>query len=278
MILVGHDGRQEPLSREDLPGDPGIDLFRVEGPVERGELSLLSPYFQAVEWLKARGIEYDWLVYLSGQDYPVRPLAASEARILASGADGFLRWWLAFAAENPWGRRRQGVLRYAFQYRKVGRPWDRFVSWLRFVNGLQSLLHIQTTYGVRIGVRSRRTPFHERYACYAGTQWTTLRRVCAEFVLETLRDRPQLAAYYSRTICSDESLVQTILVNAGKFRLINDNFRFVDVAGTRTGRPRTLRASDFERLVRGDYQFARKFDERVDGEILDRLDEVLFAR
>lgn len=277
LILVGHDGRREALRRTDLPAGTEIDLFAVAGPVERGELSLLAPYLQAIEHLKQHDAEYEWLVYLSGQDYPIRPLAQSERRIVDAGVDGFLRWWPAFAPENPWGRRRQGVFRYGFQYRRIGRPWDRGVAWLRFVNRLQSLVHVHTTYGVRVGIRARRTPFHERFDCFAGTQWTTLRRECAEFLAESVRDQPFLSDYYSRTICADESFVQTILVNARRFRLINDNLRFVDVAGSRTGSPRTLRDGDFQRLMRSDCQFARKFDSAVDGGILDRLDRVIFA-
>jgi len=276
QVLVGHDGRGAALTRAELPDLPGVDLFTVRGPVERGELSLLSPYFQAIERLADAAIDYDWLVYLSSQDYPTRPLAESESRLVASERDGFLLWWDAFAPETPWGRKRQGRRRYGYRYYRPPAAAAFVLRPLKLLNGIQSLIHVQPTYGLRVGVR-RRTPFRDGFVCYAGTQWTTLRRPCVDFLAGAMQRERALIDYYARTICPDESLVQTLLVNSGSFRLENDSLRFVDMAGTRDGSPRCLRPDDFERLVSGPYQFARKFDAATGATLLDRLDAYLFA-
>jgi hypothetical protein len=277
-VVVGHDARRVALERRDLPDLPGIDLFAVRGPVERGELSLLAPYFQAIDRLAERGVDYDWLVYLSAQDYPVRSLFESERALTASKRDGYLLWWEAFSPENPWGRKHTGRVRYLFRYRRLADRWAPWLRPLRFVNGWQSLVHLHFTYGPRVGLRARRPPFRDGFVCYAGTQWTTLRRRAVERLVATLRDRPELAAYYERTICSDESLVPTILVNDGGLDLANDSLRYVDMRGSRTGSPRTLGVDDFAELTSGRYQFARKFDPAADAAILDRLDDYLFGR
>src|SRR5205809_524685 len=73
-ILIGHDASGSPLARDDVDAVEGVDLFHFPGPAERGELSLLEPYFLALDHLASRRVEFDWLIYLSGQDYPVRPL------------------------------------------------------------------------------------------------------------------------------------------------------------------------------------------------------------
>lgn len=276
-VLVGHDGRNCELSRRDLPELPGVDLFTVQGPVERGELSLLAPYFQAIEKLTRDGVEYEWLVYLSGQDYPTQPLASLEQRLEGSERDGFFRFWEAFREDNPWGRKRQGRIRYGFRYVRPSARLAPLLAPLKLLNGVQSLVHVQSTYGPHVGTRRFRSPFSLRFVCYAGTQWTMLRRSVVEYLAETVRARPDLLAYYARTICSDESLVQTILVNAGRFRLENDSLRFVDMAGTRDGSPRTLTVADLPHLISGEHHIARKFDPAVDGEVLDRLDDYLFA-
>lgn len=275
-VLVGHDARFTPLTRGELPELPGVDLFTVRGPVERGELTLLAPYFQAIEKLARDGVDYDWLVYLSGQDYPTQPLAAAERLLAASERDGFLLWWEAFRPDNPWGRRRQGRFRYAYRYVRVN---ERYAPWLRLlrrVSPLRSLLHVHLTYGPHLGLRRLRTPFRDGFVCYAGTQWTTLRRPCVDFLAEAVKRERDLVDYYRRTICADESLVQTILINSGRFRFENDSLRFVDMAGTRNGSPRTLTVADLPRLTAGDAMFARKFDTAVDSAVLDRLDEHLF--
>lgn len=275
-VLVGHDGRRAALERSDLPDLPGVDLFAVRGPVERGELSLLAPYFQAIDRLAETGVDYDWLTYLSSQDYPTRPLAESERFLAESGRDGFLLWWDAFRPDNPWGRKRQGRLRYGYRYFRPPATAAFLLRPLKLLNGVQPLVHVQPTYGLRVGIR-RRTPFHPGFVCYAGAQWTTLSRSCVEYVAKAVKRERALVDYYARTICADESLVQTLLVNAGQFRLENDSLRFVGMAGKRDGSPRCLTAADFDTLVSGRYHFARKFDTAVDAPILDHLDDHLFS-
>ena len=85
----------------------------------------------------------------------------------------------------------------------------------------------------------------------------------------------ELIDYYRRTVCPDESLVQTLLVNAGRFRLCNDNLRYADTRGSRDGRPRLLGVADLPLLTAGAYHFARKFDLAYDARVLDLLDERL---
>ncbi|HEX4951963.1 MAG TPA: beta-1,6-N-acetylglucosaminyltransferase [Thermoanaerobaculia bacterium] len=275
IVLVAHDQTGCALTAQSLPGPAEVHYLPVAGPMRRGYFSLLDPYLQGVAWLRREGLDYDWLVYLSGQDYPVQPLTRSEALLASAECDGFLRYWPALGTGGPWRRRRQGLLRYYFQYRDAP-PWS--APWLRLLkglNGLQSQFHVQLVYGLRVGRRARHTPFDHGRVCYAGWQWTTLRRACAEHVLETVESEPELVAYYRRTICPDESLVQTILVGSGRFRLTNDNLRYSDTGASRDGRPRLLGVADLGMLISGGYCFARKFDLDYDARVLDLLDERL---
>ena len=43
-----------------------------------------------------------------------------------------------------------------------------------------------------------------------------------------------------RTVAPCEAMVQTVLVNSGRFELCQDNRRYTDFAESRDGRPRTL--------------------------------------
>ncbi len=226
-----------------------------------------------MSWLADHGIAYDWLVYLSAQDYPTRPLRDLEALLAATDADGFLRFWDAANPVNPWGRRRQGVVRYYYQYSDAP-EWARPVlPLLKRGNRFQSLVQCHLTYGPRIGVRSRRLqPFNETFRCYAGTQWTILRRACTEYLAERAHNGDALIQWLRRTVCPDEAVVQTLLVNSGRFRLANDDLRYADMSGSRDGRPRTLTAEDLPHITSGPYYFARKFDAGEDSEALDLLD------
>jgi Core-2/I-Branching enzyme len=272
-ILIGHDEFAGHCSADELRRELDVDVFAAREPAKRGYFSLLEPYLDAVDWLDRHGIAYDWLVYLSAQDYPVQPLRVFEDRLVATDGDGFLRWWDAADPVNPWGRRRQGVVRYYYQYSDAP-VWARpALRALRALNGAQPFVQCHLTYGPRIGVRRlRRQPFDESLRCYAGTQWTVLRRSCAEYVAERVRGGDAVTEWLRRTVCPDEALVQTLLVNSGRFQLVNDDLRYVDMAGSRDGKPRTLTTKDLPVLTGGAYYFARKFDANADSEVLDRLD------
>jgi hypothetical protein len=273
FVLVGHDESAGCCSAEQLRRALGTDVFAVREPARRGYFSLLQPYFEAVEWLGRRGIPYDWLVYLSGQDFPTQPLGRFAAMLAATDRDGFLRFWDAFAPVSPWNRRRQGRCRYAFRYADAPRWAAAGLRLLRRFNGWQSLIHVHLVYGQRIGVRPRTSPFGPGLGCYAGSQWTILRRACAEYAAEEVRRDGELIRWFRSTICPDEAVVQTLLVNSGRFRLQDDHLRYEDFAGSRTGHPRLLTLGDLPALTGGRYFFARKFDLQHDGAVLDRLDE-----
>lgn len=276
LVLVVHDSTGAALDPAELTGLPRVHVLFVPGPAERGRLSLLTPYFQGVARLRELGVDYDWLVYLSAQDYPVLPLARSEALLSRVDCDGFVRFWPALAPDTPWGRPRQGDRRYLYRYCDLPRGSAPLLRLLRPLNEFQSWIHVHLVYGPRLGLR-RRLPLGLGRTLYGGWQWTTLRRACAEFVLDAVSADRELVEFYRRTICPDESLVQTVLVNAGRFRLCNDNLRYADTRGGREGGARLLGTGDLPMLIAGGYHFARKFDLDHDARVLDLLDERLAA-
>lgn len=271
-ILVGHDEFAGHCSADELCRALDVDVFAIREPTRRGYLSILQPYFDAVERLADQGVAYDWLVYLSAQDYPTRPLRDFTALLETSGYDGFLRFWDAAAPANPWGRKNQGVRRYHYQYFDAPRWSAPALPLLRAANGIQSWVHVHRVYGPRVGLRRGGSPFGPALSCYAGTQWTTLKRECAEHVAERVRSDRPLMEWFGRTICPCEAVVQTLLVNSGRFRLQDDDLRYTDFTASRNGSPRTLTAADLPALTGGSHYFARKFDLRQDAAVLDLLD------
>lgn len=271
FVLVGHDGFAAQCTADELARDLDADVFALGEPARRGYFSLLRPYFDAVEWLSRQGTSYDWIVYLSGQDYPVRPLPEFVELLETTDHDGFLRYWNACEPRGAWGtRRRQGQCRYFFQYFDAPSWTLPALRVARLLNRVQSLVHIHLCYGPRVGVRWRRSPFGRRLTCYAGLQWTTLRRSCAEHLLERAHAEPRLMQWFHRTICPDEAVVQTLLLNGCRFELHNDPLRYMDFTGSRDGRPRCLSADDLPLLTSGPYYFARKFER--DAPVLGLLD------
>lgn len=75
---------------------------------------------------------------------------------------------------------------------------------------------------------------------------------------------------------SDESFIQSILVNSQKFKFDNDNKLYFDNHQQPGGHARILTTEDYETLINGNFYFARKFDLDRDAQILDRLDAKIF--
>ena len=279
-LVVGHCPTAPPLDAERLAA---LDVlhFRHARQCHRGYWSLLEPYFMAVELLAERGVDYDWLVYLSGADYPLQPLAKTEAELAASECDGYLTY---FPIDQPFedGRRRQGKVRYGYEYRDLPRamPLLRLLTKLKF-NSVQTWFQLHLTYGPRLGRRRRKVPALRGRTVYRGSQWTTLRRVAVEKVIAAYRGEPELVRYFEGTVCPDEAFVQTVLLGASEragengLRLCNDHRRCVAPFVGKSGHPSVWRLDDGPKLVASGCHFGRKVDPEVDAALIDYLDERL---
>jgi Core-2/I-Branching enzyme len=274
-IVVWHDFAKCPLDPAPLAALPDVHLVPARGRLVRAGFSAQAgPYLDAVEWLEREGIAYDWLVNLTGQDYPVAPLARSEAFLAAARGDGFLRYWDVQSPDNPWPRRK-ARMRYWYRYRRLPDGAASVLRALRFLTKIAPL-HFYLDYGPYVGLRRLRTPFGPGFRCYGGWAFFTLRRAAVLYVREFLAAHPEVEEHYRGTVAPEESLVPTVLVNSGRFDLIDDPLRYIDYsARTRGGSPRTLTVADLPLLASGRYHFARKFDLAVDREVLDRIDREL---
>ncbi|HEX5715771.1 MAG TPA: hypothetical protein VF179_06410 [Thermoanaerobaculia bacterium] len=271
LALVVHDGRTVELDPGPFREISGVEVLVRRDRVARGEWSVLSPLLAGLkELVENPRWSFDWLVYLSGQDYPVRPLPDFEAELATTRYDGFLAWWDVLGKESPW-KPRQGQSRYYPQYRRFPDGARGFLRTVRFL-GKVSPLRFHFTYGPFVGWQSRHTPFEGPVRCYGGWQWWTLSRPAVEHLWQAITSEDRLVRWFHRTVAPCESMVQTVLVNSGRFELCPDNRRYVDFAGNRDGRPRTLTRDDLPRFAAGRFDFARKFEMARDPELLDLID------
>lgn len=272
-VLVVHDARRAELKpRWEWHG---VEVINRRERVERGELSVLSPLLAGLEELLAGRLrwDFDWLVYLSGQDYPVRPLADFEASLAATPHQGFLTHWDVDGADNPW-RPRQARTRYYAQYRRLPDWTLGPLKAARFL-GKATPLRFHLHYGPFVGWQPRHTPFEGGTRCYGGSQWWTLSRPAVEYLWQAVAADDRLVRWFRKTIAPCEALVPTVLVNSGRFDLHPDSRRFVDFEGSRDGRPRTLNENDLPRIAAGRFDFARKFE--MDAGLLDLVDARLLG-
>jgi hypothetical protein len=275
-ILVRHDFEKCALDWAPLADLPDTWLMPATGRLVRADYTCQAqPYLEAIDWLEREGVEYDWLVNLTGQDYPVQPVARIEAFLAETQADGFLRFWDVLSEASPWSRRK-AVARYWYGYRRLPAGAEPVMRAVRFVTKVLPL-HFYLDYGPLLGVRALHTPFHDGFRCHGGWAFFSIRRRAALYVRDFLAAHPEVERHYRRTVAAEESLVPTILANSKDFRLVNDDLRYIDYSRAQKGSPRTLTCADLPELASGRYHFARKFDWSVDREVLDRIDRELLG-
>jgi hypothetical protein len=125
--------------------------------------------------------------------------------------------------------------------------------------------------GIRTTIHTRFSrPLPSWFSLQKGSAWTMLHRsFCEEATRSPLAKR--IARHMRWSFVADELLVQSILMSGPFASTIDrDARRYIDFEeGAR--HPRVLTMRDLPTLQNGRYFFARKFDRRVDGEVIDAL-------
>jgi hypothetical protein len=280
IVLISHDFRATLLSRATFGDDQNVHL--IDGKGGRGDFEIVDGYLAALRWLRDNKIAYDWLTNLSGQDYPVSSLAAFARELIAAKHDGFLHHFDSLIQDpgemGPmrWPPR-HGHDRYLFHYTRLKDALTGTErALLRYprlaLDRFSANYRINTAYGLMIGRRARHNPFTPQFRCYAGSYWHTIRRRCADYLLNFAETKPDVVAYLRRVLIPDECFVQTALANNHRFRFVNDNRRYYDMRGSRRGHPKVLSEEDMTEFLGGRYVFARKFEPADGSDLLDRLD------
>lgn len=111
---------------------------------------------------------------------------------------------------------------------------------------------------------------------YTGANWFSISQDCAKYIVSK-ENKIEKIYKYSRS--GDESFLQTIAFNSQfKNKLYNKNFnndynsikRFID---WKKGKPYIFKAEDYDELINSSCYFARKFDEKVDKQIIEKIIE-----
>lgn len=244
---------------------PGVSFVDPSVPTGWGLFSIVEASLLGIEALFQRADAPDWFVLLSAADYPLVPARVVRETFASAGVDAFVS-----AREVNQASRRSDALNYRryLTYRMPRPGLPQAHGERRFL----SLSHPWLTRWL--------TPFSGDFRCYFGSQWFSANRHAAERLLRFHRERPALAAHYLRqerfrSICPDESYLQTILLNDPALRIHTDNLRYMDWAPG-SPHPHVLTTAHLPAMLASGAHFARKFD-AGSAEVLDLLDRHLDA-
>jgi hypothetical protein len=268
-VVVRHDQHRTRLEREAVE-ERGGHLLEDGIEVEWGQFSYLEVLVGAIEWALER-FDPDWILLLSGQDYPLRPLAATERWLAGAGEDAFLTAaWELPTHRRPEPPAEEFFLRYA--YRHFEPPtWAPRVP--RALRALCYTRELPVGLGNRVGFRRARLPFGPERRCFVSSDWFTLSARAARQVTAAARTDRRLMRHYRRSIIASESFFATVLLNDPELVVSREDRRFMSFAGPGVPHPDVLTGDHLDELLESGMHFARKFDSEVDVEVLDALDE-----
>lgn len=275
QVLINHDFSSSHLDLTSLNHFSEIDIIKRKKPARRCDSSIIEIYLNAIDWLFKHNSDFDWLICLSGQDYPTQPISAIENFLARTEYDGFIPYRDLNLDESTWGKKNRE--RYFAQYIHLPKSsrWLLKKSKIFLMEIEHSIPIIINYYHCYLGIETQPL-FGKNFKYYRGWYWNTLSRKCVEFLVDYLREHPKVLSFYRRTLAPEESLIQTVLVNSGRFNLCNDDKRYRDYPAELNGYGRVLTVEDYSEITNGDFHFARKFDAKQDSKILDMLDAKVF--
>jgi Core-2/I-Branching enzyme len=249
-----------------------------------GHFSIVAATIEGFKEIFSKDVSFDWVILLSGQDYPIKSKIQIEEFLCRNQGKSFMdyfpipqpehinpKWpnsgfdriiyWHFRLFDEPFvfpGKRKLNV----YHWKKYpGQPTlkDRIISkiWFSLVS--------------RFSIRRK---FLQGFKPFAGSQFWGLSKECAEYVYNFIQQNPRSVNYFKYVDIPDEMLYQTILLNSRfKDDIINENLWYIDWENPNPDYPATMEKKDLENLLKSPKLFARKFDMCRDTEILDMLDQ-----
>lgn len=220
---------------------PNSSLLKSENAIWGG-YSLVDAELRAIKELLKKGLNWEFFINLSAQDFPLK----SQTNI-----HNFL--------SNHKGK---DFIKIANQTRVRPDTLHRIEDF--FTESENEV----------ITAPQPKRPFLSNVTPYIGNQWMILSRKFCEFLTYS-PEVDRFKEFYQNTLIADEGFFQTVIMNTSyKTVIINDDKRAIDWVpmGTIKLRPRDFISQDANFLMASEDLFARKFDETVDGNILNLLE------
>jgi hypothetical protein len=212
-----------------------------------GDFGHVRATIKGIDELFNGNIPFDYVILLTGQDYPLKSNVQIEEFFKEHEGKSFIEYFPLPSAywEN-------GGL-------------ERIKYWH---------FHVLNRY---FKLRVNRT-FPKGFRPYGGSSYWCLPRVCIEYMHKFIQQNPGFVDFFKRVEAPDEIFFQTIILNS-PFRdtTVNDNLRYIDWKEPNGASPSILCKYDFTRIAKSHKLFARKFDPSVDADILDMIDRQLLA-
>lgn len=195
---------------------------------------------------------YEYYHLISGVDLPLKTQAEIHSFFNKVFPSNFIRF---DSIVNQTGSFYSRINTFHFLQDYIGRNSGLWIAVLEKIE--RCSLWIQK----RIGVHRR-----QYIPAYKGTNWFSITHELAEYILSK---ESIIRKQFYHSICADEVFLHSIVMDSPyRETIVNNSLRAID--WTR-GSPYVYKKEDVDDLLISDNFFARKFDERIDSDAIDKI-------
>jgi len=231
-----------------------------------GDFNHLLATLDAFKKVHELGIPYDYIILLTGQDYPLKSNKCIQRTLQESDGNSFLEY---FPLPNEhWKDENGGLDRVIYwNFNLCGREFairekNRFIP--------SFLVPLSSAFAEILPIQ-RKLPGDLKP--FGGSAYWCLSRDCIEYMNNFVQQNKALVNFFKYVKIPEETFFQTVLLNSPlKNRIVNDNLRYIVWSTTR--HPAVLQKEGLKEFINTDRLFARKFDVTIDSDVLDMIDHV----
>lgn len=235
--------------------DPRVNFIKNRTHISWGGFSMVEATLSSFQEMILTGRKYDFINLLSQSDYPLAHPNTIDRFLNQHKGKSFMT---LETRDISWRVEMQRKIKkiHLIDYRFKGK------------HALERLINIFPT--------NRSAPFGMELV--GSSQWFALALHHVEYILKTVAEHSNIRRFFRHTWGSDEFFFQTILYNSPyRDEIVDDNLRYMDWSESQPS-PKILTISDFDTLRNSGKFYARKFDQRIDSLILDKIDEMIEVR
>jgi hypothetical protein len=224
---------------------------------------------KGIEAIRKTTKPYDYVILLTGQDYPIKTNEQIKRALEEGGDKSFLDYSSLPIKSWPNG----GIDRFERWHFHIGDRYFVFPEKYQFKHPLlKPLLDSVWSFLVRAFPVKRRFP--QSFNPFGGSAYWCLSRECVEYIHSFVNQNRAFVKFFKHVHAPEEIFFQTIVMNSPlKDKVINDDLRYIDWSKPNPPYPAILKTDDFFHFSNSSNLFARKFDIAVDRNVLDMIDQ-----
>ncbi|MDQ0155377.1 beta-1,6-N-acetylglucosaminyltransferase [Robertmurraya andreesenii] len=255
-VYVHIDRKSYSDMKDKIVLNSNVKVLEESVDIEWGDISQVEATLLLLKEVVLSGKNYDFVCLRSGQDLLVN--------------DGFKEFLMTSRNNIYMGYRELshselGLVK--IQWPKIMRK--RYANYhpIRILRRV-----LLTLYSKGINIIPNRNPFPDEYSIYKGSQWFTMPLEVVKYILNFLQENTWYYSFFENTLVPDESFFQTIVMNSHyKTDMVNNNLFYLKWGEALNERnsPQYLRKDDITAIENSNMFFARKFDCKIDNEIVD---------